>query len=218
MATDLVVRRAGKNILDRTSLTLESKQLMALIAPSGTGKSTLLRCLAGLDGFDEGRVTASGELLRKGGDQHPDALVRRRVGFVFQELHLFGHMTALANVAEAPVSVLKESEKQARSRAEVLLESLGVGHRASAFPDEMSGGERQRVAIARALAMKPSVLLLDEPTSALDHERRLDLVKVLRALAEDGTAVLMATHDADLARAHCDAVSRLEGGVVVADG
>lgn len=213
-AEGLVAKRGTALVLKGASLQLAPKRLVALIAPSGTGKSTLLRCLAGLDAFDEGRVLASGEILRSGGDRRANDVVRRRVGLVFQELYLFGHMTAIENVAEAPTSVLGNKREVSIKRARTLLDELGVGHRGEAFPDEMSGGERQRVAIARALAMKPEVLLLDEPTSALDHDRRGDLVRLLRTLADAGTAILMATHDAELARRSCDQVLQLAGGLI----
>jgi ABC-type polar amino acid transport system ATPase subunit len=191
-------RRDTRWVLDGVSLTLERGEIYALLGESGTGKSTLLRCVQGLETIDEGEISVGGEALAAPGVLHE--AVRRRVGMVFQQHHLFAHQTALENVMEAPIHVAKTSPAEARDRALALLERLGVAHRRDARPGDLSGGEAQRVAIARALAMGPEVLLLDEPTSALDPARRKDVAQLLRNLAAEGTALLVATHDMPFAR------------------
>ena len=157
-----------------------------------------MRCISGLESIDEGAVSIAGSALFERG--RPAESVRRRVGFVFQQHHLFAHMTALENVMEAPVHVAKIAPAAARERAEKLLLQLGIAHRRDAHPAELSGGESQRVAIARAMAMDPAVLLLDEPTSALDPARRKGVTELLRELAAQGTTLVIATHDMPFAR------------------
>jgi polar amino acid transport system ATP-binding protein len=137
---------------------------------------------------------------------------------VFQQYGLFAHMSALANVMEAPVHVRGLSKRDARERAAALLERVGLTHRRDAFPRELSGGEQQRVAIARALAMEPKALLLDEPTAALDPERKAEVIKVLEALAKEGTTMVIVTHEPSVVRGVADVTIALKGGRVVAGG
>jgi len=194
IVVDHVTKRfEGRLVLDDVSLTFARGKVTAIVGASGCGKSTLLRCINGLERHDSGRILV-GELEVT---QAPTTLhrVRREVGMVFQQYGLFSHMSALANVMEAPRSVLQLPHAEARARAEALLEKVGMSHRQAAFPRELSGGEQQRVAIARALAMQPSALLLDEPTAALDPERRVEVVKVLAALAKEGTTMVIVTHE-----------------------
>jgi polar amino acid transport system ATP-binding protein len=191
-------KRGDRWVLDGVSIAIEKGASFALLGESGMGKSTLLRCIAALDGVDDGTVRVGGGMLFARGVI--DILVRRRVGFVFQQHHLFAHKTAIENVVEAPIHVAKVAVSEARARAEKLLERLGVAHRRDAYPSALSGGEAQRVAIARAMAMEPSVLLLDEPTSALDPARRKDVTDLLRGLAAQGTTLVIATHDIPFAR------------------
>ena len=164
---------------------------------SGAGKSTILRAIAGLDPIVSGTVA-----------------IPRPVGMVFQFHHLFANMSAHKNVWLAPVHVFKRPRVEAEERARELLASLGVGDRASAMPHELSGGEAQRVAIARALAIEPRVLLMDEPTASLDPARRGDLATTLRSLARDGRTIVVATHDAEFARACAHRVLAVEAGRV----
>jgi ABC-type polar amino acid transport system ATPase subunit len=182
------------------SFAAKEGTLVALMGPSGTGKTTILRAIAGLEPVSKGRIE-----------------VRGRVGMVLQFHHLFAHMPAHQNVWLAPVHVLKESRTVAEQRARALLADLGVADRADAYPHELSGGEAQRVAIARALAMDPRLLLMDEPTASLDPARRGDLGRTLRALTANGRTVLMATHDVDFARACADRVIQIESGRIVGD-
>ena len=207
-------------ILAGVSVRFERGKVAALVGPSGGGKSTLLRCMHGLEPFDRGRVTVGDLALEP--DLAPTSAscraVRLVVGMVFQQYGLFAHMSALANVMEAPIHVRKEAPAAARERALALLEKVGLGHRTGAFPRELSGGEQQRVAIARALAMQPEALLLDEPTSALDPERKLEVVHVLRDLASEGTTMIIVTHEEAVVRVLSDRVIRLREGRIVSDG
>jgi polar amino acid transport system ATP-binding protein len=191
----------------------------AIFGPSGGGKSTLLRCINGLEVFDAGKV-AVGDLAL-GPNARDLALLRRvrlKVGMVFQHFGLFSHMTALANVMEAPVHVKGLSEDEARERARTLLDKVGLSKRRDAFPRELSGGEQQRVAIARALAMEPEALLLDEPTSALDPERKEEVVRVLAALAKEGATMIIVTHEAPLVRDITERCIVLRDGKITAEG
>jgi len=200
---DLSKRLGGRAVLDGISLVVAAGEAVAIMGPSGAGKTTLLRCLNGLERADAGAVRVGPDEL-VAGDPHWSravARVRRRLGFVFQQWHLFANRTVLGNVIEAPVHVAGESEARAVSRAQALLSRVGIGHRAAAFPHELSGGEQQRAAIARALAMSPEALLMDEPTSSLDAERVGDLVALLKDLVAGGLALLTVTHDDRFARA-----------------
>jgi polar amino acid transport system ATP-binding protein len=209
-------KRKERWVLDGVSLSVDAGVVYALLGESGTGKSTLLRCISGLETIDGGAVHVGGSTLFT--RTRVVEAVRRRVGLVFQQHHLFAHKTALENVMEAPIHVDKRTEADARARAEALLDQLGVAHRASARPAELSGGEAQRVAIARAMAMEPSVLLLDEPTSALDPARRKGVAELLIALAAQGTAVVVATHDIPFARDVATRGGLLDAGTIVREG
>jgi len=221
----LTKRFEARTVLDGVTLELEAGKVSALVGASGCGKSTLLRCINGLERFDEGtlrvgnlevppRADGAGERAARAVLQR----VRLRVGMVFQGYGLFAHMTALANVMEAPVHVKKVPRAEARDRAKELLSRVGLSHRIDAFPREMSGGEQQRVAIARALAMDPEALLLDEPTSALDPKRKVEVVKVLEALAADGTTMVIVTHEPAVVRGIADRAIVLSEGRVTASG
>jgi polar amino acid transport system ATP-binding protein len=194
---DVHLRRGARRILTGMTFTVPRGGLVALMGPSGSGKTTMLRAIAALEGFNEGRIVLEGLEAKGGRVQGGDALRqwRTRMGMVFQFHHLFDHLTALDNVTLAPVHVHHVGRSAAEQRAQELLRSLGVEHRARALPRELSGGEAQRVAIARALALDPPLLMMDEPTASLDPERRGDLGRLLRALAGRGHAILVSTHD-----------------------
>ena len=205
-------------ILKGITLQLEKGKVTTLVGPSGGGKSTLLRCINGLETFDAGSIEVAG--IKRGpgtSDKASLRAVRLKAGMVFQHYGLFSHMTALENVMEAPVHVRKVPVAEARARAEALLEQVGLSHRRDAFPREMSGGEQQRVAIARALAMEPEALLLDEPTSALDPERKVEVVKVLRDLASRGATMVIVTHEVAVVRDFADRMITLRNGSIVDD-
>jgi ABC-type polar amino acid transport system ATPase subunit len=210
----LELRRAARPILRGVSLSLGAGEIVALMGVSGAGKSTLLRAAAALEPFDGGRITAADVSLVPGALPRESALraFRQHIGMVFQQHALFSHLTVRQNITLAPMHAAGVSPAQADATAMQLLDSLGVAHRADAYPSQISGGEAQRVAIARALARNPEVLLMDEPTAALDPARRGALADSLRALAAAGRGLLITTHDLGFAR---DVASRV---IVLAAG
>lgn len=210
----LRVRFDGREVLRGLSLEVARGEVVALMGPSGVGKSTALRAVAALQPFDDGRIVIEGFDLRPGPVPRESELVplRRSVGFVFQTHALFEHLSAFDNVTLALRHVLRKPPKEAHAIAFQLLQALDVSFRASAFPKQLSGGEAQRVAIARALAPDPQLLLMDEPTAALDPARRNTLGATLRQLSAQGRGLLVATHDAEFARANADRVVILTGG------
>jgi polar amino acid transport system ATP-binding protein len=214
--TGLCKSFGSRVLLDGISFTLAPGESVAILGESGTGKTTLLRCLDGFEQADAGTVTVAEVELDH---RHPPAqfrasalALRRRVGFVFQGWHLFSHRRVLDNVMEGLVHVRRVTPDAARVRAQALLDEVGVGHRGQAFPHELSGGEQQRAAIARALAMQPEVLLLDEPTSALDEARVVRLAELLRGLVRGGLALVTVSHDVAFAHAVADRRYRLDRG------
>ncbi len=218
-------RFEGRTVLAGVTVHFERGKVTTIVGPSGGGKSTLLRCINGLERFDAGRIEIGGLTLGPSTKARPTRAeqatlrsIRQKVGMVFQHYGLFSHMTALENVMEAPVHVRGIPEAEARERAKALLDQVGLSHRRDAFPRELSGGEQQRVAIARALAMEPEALLLDEPTSALDPERKAEVVRVLRDLAEAGTTMIIVTHEAAVLRDVAERAVVLREGRVVDEG
>ena len=218
-----IEKRFGDNlVLKGVSVTIEEGSVTALVGPSGGGKSTLLRCINLLEIPTSGTVRIGDETLefRPGAKVSTRDIQRLRLqtGMVFQNFQLFPHRTALENVMEGLVTVLKWPTAKARERALALLEKVGMAHKADAWPATLSGGQQQRVAIARALAPSPKVLLCDEPTSALDPELAQEVVDVLGKLASEGTTMVMATHDLRLASKIAQEVVFLDAGVVVEKG
>ena len=213
-------RRGAIEVLRGVSLDVAPGRICALMGTSGAGKTTMLRAIAALGPFDSGSIVVDGFALAPGAVPPESRLrvLRRSVGMVFQAQSLFEHLSVLDNVTLALVHALRWTRERAESEALALLTTLGVSHRASALPRQLSGGEAQRVAIARALAPDPTLLLLDEPTSALDPARRASLGEVLRALAAEGHGLLVSTHDVDFAEGFADRVAILSGGVVVEEG
>jgi arginine/ornithine transport system ATP-binding protein len=214
-------------VLKGVSLAANSGDVIAMIGSSGSGKSTVLRCLNLLERPNAGRIVVSGEELRLTPDRKgelsaadPAQLqrIRARLSMVFQQFNLWAHMTALENVIEAPIRVLGLTKAEAVERAERYLARVGVSHRKDAYPAHMSGGEQQRVAIARALAMEPEVMLFDEPTSALDPELVGEVLRVMRSLAEEGRTMLVVTHEMGFAREVASRVIFLHRGVVEEEG
>jgi ABC-type polar amino acid transport system ATPase subunit len=201
---DVELFRGERRVLAGVTFDVARGERVALMGPSGVGKTTVLRVITGLETFRSGTVHVEELALRAGACHAPAALQRLRVkvGLVFQFHHLFEHLSVLENVRLAPVYARGISRREAEHRARELLSALGVEHRAAALPRELSGGEAQRVAIARALAVDPPILLLDEPTAALDPQRRTELGDLLRGLTRDGRTLVIATHDEDFAR-HC---------------
>jgi len=209
-----------RQVLRGIDAEVNEGETIALVGPSGGGKSTFLRCLNGLTPFDAGVVQVAGVELRP--CTPPDApelrALRARVGMVFQSFNLFPHLTAAGNVALAPVHVQREAPAAARARAAELLARVGLADRADARPAELSGGQQQRVAIARALAMAPEILLLDEPTSALDPQMRGEVLAVLRDIARSGMTMLVVTHEMAFARTAASRVWVFDEGRLVEDG
>ena len=200
--TNLVKYHGPARILNEASLTAEPGKLTALVGPSGGGKSTLLRCINGLETFQSGTIEAFGHTLVGGTVTQQPLLrkIRQSVGMVFQQFHLFPHLTALENVMSGPVHALGRSKLEAAETARRLLARVGLAEKANARPGKLSGGQQQRVAIARALAVNPAAILFDEPTSALDPQMVGEVLAVMRDLAADGQTMIVVTHDLDLAR------------------
>ena len=211
---------AGRPVLRGIDAQVRAGETIAVVGPSGGGKSTFLRCLNGLNAFDQGRIQIAGHTLLPRTQPGSASLqpLRASVGMVFQGFHLFPHLTALENLCLGPVHVRGDRREQVEARARGLLERVGLGDRGGAFPSALSGGQQQRVAIARALAMEPQVLLLDEPTSALDPQMRNEVLAVLRDLAQAGHTMLVVTHEMNFARAVASRVWVFDHGKLVEDG
>jgi ABC-type polar amino acid transport system ATPase subunit len=207
------LKRGGRVIVTGVNLDARPGELLVLRGLSGSGKTTILRAIAGLDPFDEGTIQV-GQARLEGGRTPDSAMLqrlRRSVGLVFQFHCLFEHMTALENVCLAPVHVYGKSGRDASQRARDLLTELGVEARASALPRQLSGGEAQRVAIARALAVDPPVLLMDEPMASLDPSRRADLGALLKGLTASGRTLLVTSHDEAFANQFATRIVTIEG-------
>jgi len=210
-----IVKRFGTStVLDGVDLRVAPGEVVAILGASGSGKSTLVRCVNGLEQLDGGRITVDGH------DVSVPAQLRRArkcSATVFQLFNLYPHMTAVQNVALAPVEVLKVPRRQAELDARALLASVGLGERADAFPAQLSGGQRQRVGICRALAMQPRYLLLDEVTSALDPEMTAEVLAILAQLAADGTTMVFVTHEIAFARQIASRIVFLDQGRLLVD-
>lgn len=193
---DVVKRRGTVNVLNGISLTIQQGEVAAIVGPSGGGKSTLIRCINALEEFHQGAIDVGAiNLLPNSKTPRPALLkLRQTVGMVFQQFHLFPHMTALENVMAGPRYALGQSPEQSAAIARPLLERVGLANKADAKPEQLSGGQQQRVAIARALAVKPAVMLFDEPTSALDPQMAADVMAVIVDLAKAGQTMVVVTH------------------------
>lgn len=216
----------GKNeVLKDISLSVESGDVLAIIGPSGGGKSTLLRCLTLLERLDSGTLEYGDITVcrDKGGyaaysGKKELAQARKHFGLVFQNFNLFPHYTAAKNVADALISVQGMSKADAYARADGLLDKMGLTGKGDMVPCELSGGQQQRVAIARALAMNPDVLFFDEPTSALDPELTREVLRVIRELAAERMTMVIVTHEMSFARDVADQLIFMDGGKVVERG
>ncbi len=208
--------------LQSVSLDVRKGEVCCMIGPSGSGKSTFLRCINMMERIDGGSIFIDGELLgyrREGTRLHElgDAEIarqRRRTGMVFQRFNLFPHKTAIENVMEGPVVVLKEPKQRARDHARELLNRVGLGDKIDSYPSALSGGQQQRVAIARAMGMRPEIILFDEPTSALDPELVGEVLDVMNGLAESGMTMVVVTHEMGFARNVANTVAFMEAGRV----
>jgi polar amino acid transport system ATP-binding protein len=219
-----VHKRFGRiEVLRGVSLEVQPREVVCILGPSGGGKSTFLRCVNHLEKIDAGRLWVDGSLVgyRQRGaklyELHEREVCRERaeIGMVFQSFNLFGHMTALENVVEAPIHVKGEPKAEALERGRDVLGQVGLADRLDAYPAQLSGGQQQRVAIARALAMRPKLMLFDEPTSALDPELVGDVLAVMRELAREGMTMIVVTHEIGFAREAADRVAMIADGRVI---
>jgi polar amino acid transport system ATP-binding protein len=222
-----VCKSYGRNeVLRGIDFAVMPGEVTCLVGPSGSGKTTLLRCINHLEIINAGRLTVHGELVgyhERNGRLHQskDKVVCRQradTGMVFQSFNLFHHMTALENIIEAPVHVLKEPKAEAIDRARALLAQVGLSHKEASYPKQLSGGQQQRVAIARALAMRPKLMLFDEPTSALDPELVGEVLAAMLELAKSGMTMVVVTHEMGFAREVGNTVVFMDGGVIVESG
>jgi polar amino acid transport system ATP-binding protein len=223
---DLHKAYGSLEVLKGVDLTAPRGHVVSLIGSSGSGKSTLLRCCNLLEDSQQGEILFEGEPVRWRGEglgRHPAdraqvTRMRTNLSMVFQQFNLWSHMTILQNVMEAPVTVLKRDPKEVEAKARMYLEKVGIGDKAAAWPAMLSGGQQQRAAIARALCMEPRALLFDEPTSALDPELEQEVIKVIKALADEGRTMILVTHDMKLAADVSDHVIFLHQGKVEEQG
>ncbi|PVH30823.1 ATP-binding protein [Pararhodobacter oceanensis] len=217
---------AALEVLKGVDVTAHPGEVISLIGSSGSGKSTLLRCCNLLEDSQQGEIVFEGEsvrwkgtgLSRQPADRGQVARIRTNLAMVFQNFNLWSHMTVLQNVMEAPLTVLKQPRAEVETRARALLDKVGIGDKADVYPAQMSGGQQQRAAIARALCMEPRALLFDEPTSALDPELEQEVVRVIKALADEGRTMLIVTHDMRLAADVSDHVIFLHQGLIEEEG
>jgi polar amino acid transport system ATP-binding protein len=232
-ATDEVVQTVDVHkwfgrlhVLKGVSLTVRRGEVVVIIGPSGSGKTTFIRCLNHLEKTQKGRIFVNGHLIgyremrgRLVGDRERNiARQRREIGMVFQRFNLFHHMTAVQNIVEAPLRVLKMPEAEASKVARDLLARVGLADKADSYPSQLSGGQQQRVAIARALAMKPRLMLFDEPTSALDPEMIGEVLEVMRELAMEGMTMIVVSHEMGFAREVADRVVMMDDGQIIEEG
>lgn len=213
-------------VLKGVSFTANEGQVISLIGSSGSGKSTLLRCINMLEVPNQGEVAIGGEIIslvgdskaRRIGDENQIRRIRSELGMVFQSFNLWAHMTVLENVMEAPLVVQKRQRAEVEAEARAMLDKVGIGSKADAYPSQLSGGQQQRAAIARALCINPRVMLFDEPTSALDPELGVEVLRVIKLLADEGRTMILVTHDMDFARSVSDHVIFLHQGLIEEEG
>lgn len=201
-------------VLKGISDTIDEKEVVCVIGASGSGKSTFLRCINMLEQPDTGEVIVDGEVVNKDNINR----VRQKMGMVFQNFNLFGHMTTLNNVMLAPMKVKKMPKDEARELSIKILDRVGLSDKLDIYPASLSGGQKQRAAIARALAMEPEYMLFDEPTSALDPEMVGEVLEVMKRLAEDGMSMIIVTHEMGFAREVADRVLFMDGGIILEEG
>jgi polar amino acid transport system ATP-binding protein len=219
-------KRFGQlEVLRGVSLVVQPSETLVILGPSGSGKSTLLRLLIGLEELDQGEIRVEGQLfVRRDGpgkslERGPKyKALRRDMGMVFQQFSLFPHMTVLQNLVLAPTKVLRVPRQEATSRAQALLDKVGLADKAHQYPDKLSGGQKQRASIARALMMQPKLMLFDEVTSALDPELIHEVLGVMRQLASEGMTMVVVTHEMGFASKVADRVLFMDHGCVVEEG
>ena len=214
---DDVRKSFGSNlVLDGVSLSIAKGEAIVVAGVSGSGKSTMLRCVNGLESPDSGDIRFAGKSIPNAGKGI--FALRAEIGMVFQQFNLFPHKTVLQNITLGPVEVKGVSEKEATERGKKLLDRVGIPEKADQYPADLSGGQQQRVAIARALAMEPKLMLFDEPTSALDPEMIREVLDVMRDLAREGMTMIVVTHEMGFAREVCDRIVFIDEGKIVEEG
>ncbi|MCI1931611.1 MAG: amino acid ABC transporter ATP-binding protein [Clostridia bacterium] len=210
-------------VIKDISLSVSEGEILSIIGPSGSGKSTILRCATMLETINGGeikyldkqavRTDDNGNVVYAKGDKMKN--IKSNFGLVFQNFNLFPHYSVLKNIMDAPLTVQKRDKKEVYETAKDLLEKMGLSDKADYYPCQLSGGQQQRVSIARALAMKPKILFFDEPTSALDPELTLEILKVIRGLAEEHMTMVIVTHEMNFAREVSSRIIFMEKGVIV---
>lgn len=209
----------GQAVLNGIDFSVKKGEVVAVMGPSGSGKTTLLRCISFLEKVDEGKLSIKENDYDMVLVTHKQIKeVRKHLGYVFQSFNLFRNKTAIENVMEALVVVHKMSKKEAEKKAYQMLVKVGMEDRAVYYPDQLSGGQMQRVAIARAIATEPDVILFDEPTSALDPELTGEVLSVMKKLADEGTTMVVVTHELEFAKSVSDRLVFMEDGYIVEEG
>ncbi|QQQ87364.1 amino acid ABC transporter ATP-binding protein [Peptacetobacter hiranonis] len=198
-------------VLKDISFDVKDGEIAVVVGKSGAGKTTLMRCINGLEEFDSGELVLNGESIKNNNDMKK---VRGNIGMVFQNFNLFPHMTVIENIIEAPVNVFGENKEEALKKANELLKMVDLADKGDNYPFQLSGGQQQRVAIARACALKPDVICFDEPTSALDPESIQNVIDVIKKLKENGMAIIIVTHDIGFCDVIADKIIRLESGII----
>ncbi len=209
------------DVLHDISMSVEEGEVVSIIGPSGSGKSTLLRCATMLETMNGGDLIYGGDIAVKDGSYASKQKlkeIKNYYGLVFQNFNLFPHYSTLKNLMDAPIHIQKRDKKEVEREARQLLQDVGLADKANSYPCQLSGGQQQRVAIARALAMKPKMLFFDEPTSALDPELTVEVLKILRQLAEQKMTMVIVTHEIDFAKAVSDRVIFMADGYIVEEG
>ena len=198
-------------VLKDISFDVKDGEIAVVVGKSGAGKTTLMRCINGLEVFNSGELVLNGESIKNNNDMKK---VRGKIGMVFQNFNLFPHMTVIENIIEAPVNVFGENKEEALKKANELLKMVDLADKGDNYPFQLSGGQQQRVAIARACALKPDVICFDEPTSALDPESIQNVIDVIKKLKENGMAIIIVTHDIGFCDVIADKIIRLESGII----
>jgi len=204
------------HVLEGINLQVQEGEVVAVIGPSGSGKSTFLRCINRLEEVDDGRIFIDGEEITSPKANVPK--IRRKIGLVFQHFNLFPHMSAIENIMEGPLTVLKMPKEEARELAEAMMRKVHLEDKLDSRPSQLSGGEQQRVGIARALAMNPKLMMFDEVTSALDPELIGSVLDTMKELADEGMTMLVVTHEMTFAERAVDRVVMFDEGVIVEEG
>lgn len=223
---DLAKNYGELKVLRKIDMDIYKGEVVSVIGPSGSGKSTFLRCLNYLEELTSGEIDIGGVSLKGiDEDKHNKKLnekaakvIRKNVGMVFQQFNLWPHKTVLENVMECPVQVKKANKEETKKKAMELLARVGMDGKADAYPTQLSGGQQQRVAIARAIAVNPEIIYFDEPTSALDPELTVEVLAVMKRLAQEGMTMLVVTHEMNFARTVSNRVIFMEKGVIVEQG